>query len=89
MINIIERAGKLFLSPTNDGLKVEVRSLGNAFIVDDRLLHGPTLTLEDNRSHPWRSFVSEGPDRQARCKPRSLGWADRRIWLGSRRPLCP
>jgi len=49
-INLSERAGKVFLSPFGGGLNVEVRALGDALVVDDRLLHGPRLTIEENRA---------------------------------------
>ena len=44
---------------------------------------GPNLRWRTNQATTWRSDVSEGPDRQARRKSRSVGWADWRIWLGS------
>ena len=47
--NLTERTGKVFLVPLGGGLKVEVRTLGDALVVDDRLLHGPRLTVEADR----------------------------------------
>jgi D-alanyl-D-alanine dipeptidase len=48
-IDLIERAGRLFLSPFGGGLQVEVRALGDALVVDDRLSHGSKLKIENDR----------------------------------------
>ncbi|HEV3204949.1 MAG TPA: serine hydrolase, partial [Gemmataceae bacterium] len=45
-IALIERAGKLWMLPHPDGLKVEVRALPGAFVVDDRLSFGTKLALQ-------------------------------------------
>jgi len=49
VIDIVERGGKLFLGPFAGGMTVEIRGVGGSLIVDDRLVSGPRLDLEDNR----------------------------------------
>jgi CubicO group peptidase (beta-lactamase class C family)/D-alanyl-D-alanine dipeptidase len=44
--DLVTRNGKLYLSPFNRALTVEVRSLGNSFAIDDRLAHDVRLDID-------------------------------------------
>ncbi|MFI5387247.1 MAG: serine hydrolase domain-containing protein, partial [Fimbriimonadales bacterium] len=65
VIDLIERAGKLFLSPFAGGMTVELRAHGDSLIVDDRLACGTVLTTERNRI----SLGGEWYDRKPAEKP--------------------
>jgi CubicO group peptidase (beta-lactamase class C family)/D-alanyl-D-alanine dipeptidase len=43
IINLTQSDGKLYLSPFQGALRVEIRSLGEMLIVDDRLAYGPII----------------------------------------------
>src|SRR5262249_3753669 len=42
-VDLVERNGKVFLTPFTGGIRVEVRALGNRLIVADRLAFGSAL----------------------------------------------
>jgi CubicO group peptidase (beta-lactamase class C family)/D-alanyl-D-alanine dipeptidase len=46
-IDIVERGGKVLLSPFA-GMTVEIRNKGDAFVIDDRLVSGPRLEAGEN-----------------------------------------
>ncbi len=48
-LDLYERGGRLFLLPARGGFRVEVRALGDALVVDDRLAHGQRLEVEGDR----------------------------------------
>jgi CubicO group peptidase (beta-lactamase class C family)/D-alanyl-D-alanine dipeptidase len=48
-LDLYERDGRLFLLPGKGGFRVEVRALGDALVVDDRLAHGPRLEVQDDK----------------------------------------
>jgi len=49
VIDLIERGGKIYLSPFGDGMTVELRAQGDSLQVDDRLAFGARLLAEKNR----------------------------------------
>jgi D-alanyl-D-alanine dipeptidase len=49
VVDIVQRSGKLFLSPFALGTTVEIRAVGDSLMVDDRLVRGPRLELEDKQ----------------------------------------
>jgi CubicO group peptidase (beta-lactamase class C family)/D-alanyl-D-alanine dipeptidase len=49
VIDLVERNGKVFLSPFGDGMTVELRALGGDLVVDDRLARGSRLKVEKDR----------------------------------------
>ncbi len=48
--DLVEQSGKLYLSPLNGALTVEVRSLGDSLVIDDRLAHGAEPLHVDARN---------------------------------------
>jgi CubicO group peptidase (beta-lactamase class C family)/D-alanyl-D-alanine dipeptidase len=48
-VDLVERGGKVFLSPFADGMRVEVRGLGDTLVVDDKLVSGPTIGVDGTR----------------------------------------
>jgi CubicO group peptidase (beta-lactamase class C family)/D-alanyl-D-alanine dipeptidase len=44
-LDLEERDGRLFILPSTGSYRVELRALGNALVVDDRLLFGPRLEV--------------------------------------------
>jgi CubicO group peptidase (beta-lactamase class C family)/D-alanyl-D-alanine dipeptidase len=49
VIDLVDRGGKLFLSPFEGALTVELRALGDSLIVDDRLGRGSILKVENDQ----------------------------------------
>ena len=45
----VERGGKLYLTPFNGALTVEIRSLGDSFVIDDRLAYNHSVELAGGR----------------------------------------
>jgi CubicO group peptidase (beta-lactamase class C family)/D-alanyl-D-alanine dipeptidase len=64
-IDLIERNGRLFLAPFTDGLRVELRALGNSLVVDDRLVSGPKLAIDRARI----TLGQDSFDKQSVVKP--------------------
>ena len=67
---LVERGGKVYLSPFNGAMTVELRELGNSYIVDDRLVHAEVpLHLDDRNRQPdakpgeppahWNDLIGE------------------------------
>jgi CubicO group peptidase (beta-lactamase class C family)/D-alanyl-D-alanine dipeptidase len=48
-LDLYERGGRLFALPGRGGFRVEVRALGDALMVDDRLSHGPRIEVDGDR----------------------------------------
>ena len=46
---MISSAGKLYLSPYKGALTVEIRSLGESFVIDDRLAYDKSLAIDRER----------------------------------------
>jgi len=70
-VDLSERGGKLLLSPVNGALRVAVRALGDALIVDDRLAYGPRLATKENQiglGSDW--LLRQPPVKPAPCPPR-------------------
>jgi CubicO group peptidase (beta-lactamase class C family)/D-alanyl-D-alanine dipeptidase len=72
VIDIVERNGKLLLSPLA-GMTVEVRAVEQALIVDDRLRSGPPLAVADDRIS--LGGVSYGRTRVEKPAPCPARWA--------------
>lgn len=47
-VDLLERAGRLYLLPARGGFQTEVRAQGERLVVDDALAYGPTLQLADD-----------------------------------------
>ena len=80
--------GKLFLSPYDRAKRVEVRSLGNALVVDDRLAFNRDIASKRAAFTRWR-VLRKTAGSEAPGVSRSMERFDRRIRLGPRRPLHP
>src|SRR5262249_23145896 len=48
-LDLVERAGKLFVLPSRGGFRAELRAFGDALIIDDRLDYGSKLVLQGDR----------------------------------------
>ena len=46
-VDVVARNGKLYLSPYNGALTVEVRSLGDSLAIDDRLAYDGSLRIDN------------------------------------------
>ncbi len=71
-VDLLERGGRLLLSPVNGGLRVEVRAKGDALIADDRLAFGPKLATKENQvglGDDW--LLRQPPVKPAPCP---VGW---------------
>ncbi len=60
-IDIVDRDGRLLLSPFA-GMTVEIRSVGDSLVIDDRLVSGPRL-------ESWRTIGSDWAARAIEKKP--------------------
>ena len=69
-IDLVGRNGKLYLSPFNGALSVEVRSLGDSLLIDDRLAYDGSLSIDESKQlrNRRRRHIREA----ARCKARRV-----------------
>jgi D-alanyl-D-alanine dipeptidase len=68
-LDLVERGGKLFLSPYDRAKRVEVRSLGNALVVDDRLAFNRDISFENGRLSLGGESYEKQPDRKPEASP--------------------
>jgi CubicO group peptidase (beta-lactamase class C family)/D-alanyl-D-alanine dipeptidase len=68
-VDLAERNGKLFLSPFAGATRVEVRSIGSSFVVDDRLAHGPRLKFDGNHLLLGAESYEKTPDVKPAVSP--------------------
>ena len=71
VIDIVERGGKLLLSPFA-GMTVEIRARGDSLVIDDRLVSGPRLEAGDNWVRVAAHAIRKEGRTQARAQPREL-----------------
>jgi CubicO group peptidase (beta-lactamase class C family)/D-alanyl-D-alanine dipeptidase len=74
VVDLVERGGKLFLSPFAGGMTVEVREESGSLIVDDRLAYGPSLRPSRTDmaiGNQW--FLGKPLEKPAPCPDRWAG----------------
>jgi CubicO group peptidase (beta-lactamase class C family)/D-alanyl-D-alanine dipeptidase len=68
VIDVAERDGKLYLSPFKGGMRVELRTLGELLVVDDRLAYGPLIRQKIRRlTIGDESYFELAPQKPAPC----------------------
>ncbi len=68
-IELAERNGKLFWSPFGGGMRVELRAIGDSFVVDDRLAHGPRLKFKGNQLLLGTESYKKTPETKPAASP--------------------
>jgi CubicO group peptidase (beta-lactamase class C family)/D-alanyl-D-alanine dipeptidase len=64
-VELFDRGGKLYQSPFNGAMTVEVRSLGDLLVIDDRLVYSSSLNLDNGKL----VLAGESFEKQPEAKP--------------------
>lgn len=88
-VELMESGGQLsLLKLDGGGQPLRLRMLGDALITDGRLGHGDKVVLRENAIVLGDDEFTRLASHKARTGAGKVARAHRRIWLGSRHPLC-